>query len=95
MSESPTNLTSEQKIDKILTLAVNTSEDVKDIKARLASIEETVRSHSTQLDGIAKDVKTLLEEKTISSARLERLEHWAQQVGEKVGVRLDLGNLPI
>ena len=95
MSESATNLTSEQKIDKILTLAINTSEDVKDIKTRLDGVEEAVRNHSTQLDSIAKDVKTLLEEKTISAARLERLEKWAQQVGEKVGVRLDLQNLPV
>ena len=90
MSESNTNMTTEQKIDKILTLTVNTSEDVKDLTTRLTAVEENQATHSTVLNGIAKDVKTLLDEKTIYAARFDRLEHWAQQVGTKIGIKLEL-----
>ena len=54
-----TPLTVDQKLDKILVLAVNTSEDVKDIKTRLVNVESTVAGHTTVLDDLAKNVKTL------------------------------------
>lgn len=70
-------------------------QELQPIKETLVDIQTTVHQHTTALDALAKDVKLLLDEKTISAARLERLEKWAQQVGEKVGVRLDLQNLPV
>ena len=90
MSDSSKNLTTEQKLDKVLVLAVNASEDLKDIKTRLAKVETTQAKHTTQLDGIAKDVKTLLDEKAITTARFDRLEKWALQVGEKIGIKLEV-----
>jgi DNA-binding transcriptional MerR regulator len=60
------------------------------ITIKLAAIEETLSQHTTMLDGLAKDVKTLLDDKVITMHRFERLEHWAQQVGEKLGIKLEL-----
>ncbi len=58
--------------------------------AKLAPIQATLNRHTTMLDGLAKDVKTLLDEKTITVHRFERLEQWAQQVGQKLGIKLEL-----
>jgi hypothetical protein len=90
MSESNNKMTTEQKIDKILTLAIDTSEDVKDVKMRLTNLENTVNSHTATLDGLAKDVKRVLDEKTVSAARFDRLEKWAQLVGQKLDIKLEL-----
>ncbi len=76
-------------------------EDLLDLKldekldAKLAPIQQSQRDHTTALDNIAKDVKLLLDEKTISAARIDRLEKWAHEAGEKIGVQLDLNNLPL
>jgi hypothetical protein len=42
------------------------------------------------LDGLAKDVRKVLDEKNISAARFDRLEHWALLVGTKLGIKLEL-----
>jgi hypothetical protein len=68
-------------------------QELDPIKTTLAGHTELFNQHTTLLDSIAKDVKILLDEKTIAAARLARLEKWAQQVGEKVGVKLDLQTL--
>jgi hypothetical protein len=66
------------------------SEELKPINTRLDTIEKTLNHHTTILDGLAKDVKTLLDGKAITDHRFERLEHWAQQVGQKLGIKLEL-----
>jgi len=68
-------------------------EELKPVNRRLDSVESrlaSVESSVSLLDGIAKDVKTLLDEKSISAARFDRLEKWARMVGEKIGVKLEL-----
>jgi hypothetical protein len=60
------------------------------LDAKLAPLEHTLDSHTTSLDAIAKDVKVLLQAKIVSEYRLERIEHWAQQVGSKLGIKLEL-----
>ena len=65
-------------------------EELKPINIKLAAIEETVNNHTTVLDGLAKDVKKLLDDKTVSAARFDRLEHWAQLVGQKLDIKLEL-----
>ena len=67
-----------------------TQDSVDELVGRLTTVETTLASHTTTLDGLAKDVKKLLDEKTVSVARFDRLEHWAQLVGEKVGLKLEL-----
>ena len=70
-----------------------TSEELSNVSTRLTTIEGILNQHTTTLDAIAKDVPLLVDEKTIAAARLDRLEKWAQQVGEKIGVKLDLQTL--
>jgi hypothetical protein len=67
------------------------------INTKLAAVEEILSQHTalldghtTALDGLAKDVKTLLDEKTTTAHRVERIEQWAQPVGEKLGIKLEL-----
>lgn len=60
------------------------------ISADIGQIKQTLEEHTTALANLATDVKTLLDEKTISAARFDRLEHWGQKVGEKVGIKLEL-----
>ena len=60
------------------------------INTRLGAIEETLSEHTSALDSLAKDVKTLLDEKTVTAHRVERIEHWARVVGEKLGIKLEI-----
>jgi hypothetical protein len=67
------------------------------INTKLAAVEETLshhtsvlHSHTSILDALSKDVKTLLDDKTVTAHRVERIEQWAQPVGEKLGVKLEL-----
>jgi tRNA threonylcarbamoyladenosine modification (KEOPS) complex Pcc1 subunit len=64
--------------------------ELNPIKERLGNVEQTLAQHTTVLDSIAKDLKTLKDEKTIAASRLDRLEHWAQQVGRKLGIELEV-----
>jgi hypothetical protein len=56
----------------------------------VSEIKQTLDSHTAALDGLAKDVKTLLEEKTVTADRVGRLENWAHNVAPKVSVKLEL-----
>ena len=74
------------------------------VHVKLTAIEEIVGSHSevladhtvmhknnsTMLDSIARDVKTLLDDSHVTATRLDRLEHWAEPVGKKLGMEIDL-----
>jgi predicted nucleic acid-binding Zn-ribbon protein len=66
-----------------------TSEELQSTNTRLTTIEGTLNNHTTALANLATDVNKLLDEKTVSAERFERLEHWAHQVGEKIGVKLE------
>ena len=80
----------------MLEITLKAIEQLLDVKldekldAKLAPIRETLNQHTTALDSLAKDVKTLLGEKTVSAERFERLEHWAQRVGERLGIKLEV-----
>ena len=78
------------KADRTAVLVANLVEDFHEVPETLKAIQQTLNSHTTMLDSLATDVKKVLDEKTISAARFDRLEKWAQQVGEKVGVKLEL-----
>jgi hypothetical protein len=64
--------------------------ELKPIKATLAEHTKILNTHTAALDGLAKDVKILLDDKTVSAARFDRLEHWAQLVGQKLDIKLEL-----
>ncbi len=83
-------------------LTLKAIEDLLDTKlepidTKLSAIEETVTahtatlaSHTDTLDAVAKDIKVLLQAKVVTEYRLERMEHWAAQVGNKLGIKLEL-----
>ncbi len=60
------------------------------IDGDIVQIKQTLDRHGNQLDGLAKDVKTLLDGQTVSNYRHDRTENWAQKAGEKIGVKLEL-----
>lgn len=66
------------------------SEELRPLNARMDNIETELDRHTQMLDGIAKDVKTLLDHKTVTDHRLERVEHWAEKAGDKIGLKLQL-----
>jgi hypothetical protein len=77
-------------------LTLKAIEDLLDLKldekfdVKLAPIQKTLGQHTTMLDGLAKDVKKVLDEKTVTEHRLERLEDWGQKVGKKLEIKLEL-----
>lgn len=58
----------------------------KDLKEQCAILD----THTKALDQLLTRKKTKDDENTVSAARFDRLEHWAKQVGEKIGVKLEL-----
>ncbi len=74
-------------------LTLDAIEHLLDVKldekldAKLAPIHNTLNQHTAALAAVATDVKTVLNEKTVSA---ERLERWAERAGEKLGIKLEL-----
>jgi len=67
------------------------------INSKLTAIEETLAQHTrtldvhtSALDKLLKNKQTKEDEATISAERFDRLEKWAQQVGRKLGIKLEL-----
>jgi len=79
-------------IEEVLDVKLDEKLDAKlaPVNTKLSAIEETLSQHTTMLDGHAKDVKTLLDEKSVTAHRFERLEKRAQQVGQKLGIKLEV-----
>ena len=73
-----------EKIEKLF------EHHLEPINTKLSAIEETVSKHTEKLDGIAKGVKTLMDDKTVSNKRLDNLEEWGGKVGNKMNIKLEL-----
>ena len=67
-----------------------TQETVDELTKTVANIEKTVGGHTTSLDQLLTAKKNKADEKTVSADRFDRLEHWAQLVGQKLGIELKL-----
>ena len=67
-----------------------TQESVDEIKTDLAEMKTTLAAHTTSLDNLLTAKKNKADEKTVSENRFDRLEHWAQLVGRKLGIKLEL-----
>ena len=65
-------------------------EDIADIKETLAQHTKTLGTHTTALDMLLKAYQTKQDENVVSVDRFTRLELWAKQVGEKLGIKLNL-----
>ena len=67
-----------------------TREELAEIKTDLAEMKTTLASHTTSLDKLLTAKKNKADENTVSSERFDRLEHWAQLVGQKLDIKLKL-----
>ena len=67
-----------------------TQESVDELTKTVANIEKTVSGHTTSLDKLLTAKKNKTDEIIVSAARFDRLEHWAQLVGQKLGIKLEL-----
>jgi predicted nucleic acid-binding Zn-ribbon protein len=68
-------------IEQLLDLKLDEKLDVK-----LAPIKETLDSHTTALDNIAKDVKNWNVEMTVMRSRMDRYESALKTIGEKLNL---------
>ena len=64
--------------------------ELRPINSRLTAIETVQAQHTSALVNISTDVKSLLDHKTLTDHRVERIEQWATEVGHKVGIKLNL-----
>jgi hypothetical protein len=67
-----------------------TQESVDELAKTVAQVQMTVNGHTSALDQILKKKQSKEDNRTVSVARFDRLEHWAQQVGKKLGITLEL-----
>lgn len=82
-------LTTEQKIDKILTLVVDVHSDVADLKTDVKELRQTVDSHTSTLDGMAKRLNEVATNTVGLIQSRDRHEKSIKQLATKVGVKLD------
>lgn len=59
------------------------------ISSRLDNVENTLNQHTDLLDSIAKDVKILLDDRIITTHRIERMEKVVKELALKAGLKLD------
>ena len=64
--------------------------ELKPIKATLAEHTKILNTHSAALDTLLSKKKIKEDEKIVSADRFDRLEHWAQLVGKRLGIKLEL-----
>jgi hypothetical protein len=70
--------------------ALATSQELAEITTDLAEMKTTLASHTTSLDKLLTAKKTKADERVVSANRFDRLEHWAQLVGQKLDIKLEL-----
>ena len=74
-------------------LVVDVSEiktDLSEMKGELKEVKQTVNSHTGILDKVLSTTTKLDAERLVESDRIRRLESWAEQVGEKLGIKLEV-----
>ena len=64
--------------------------EIASIKVQLDAVQEMQAQHTGALAQLSTDLKSVIDQKTVGDYRLERLEHWAKSVSNKVGVTIDL-----
>jgi len=67
-----------------------TQQSVDELAGRLTEVEKTLSAHTAALDQLLHKKKIKDDERTVSVERFDRLEHWAQQVGQKLGIKLEV-----
>ena len=67
-----------------------TQDGLDELVKTVSQMQITLNVHTTALDTLLKERQTKTDEKTISAERFMHLELWAKQVGEKLGIKLEL-----
>ena len=67
-----------------------TQESVDELARTVAQVQLTVNGHTTALDQLLTKKQSKEDNTTVSVARFDRIEQWAQQVGQKLGIKLEL-----
>lgn len=62
----------------------------KKLDEKLEPIQLTLNSHTKSLETLVSERNIKDENKLVSEHRLDRLEEWGKQVGDKVRIQLDL-----
>lgn len=66
------------------------NERLDKVESMLGTIETIQNQHTAALTQLLTEKKNKEEEKLVFAERFDRLEHWAQQVGLKLGIKLEL-----
>jgi hypothetical protein len=67
-----------------------TQQSVDDLASRVTTIEKTLSQHTSALEKLLTKKKTKDDENTVSAERFKRIEDWAVQVGQKLGIKLEV-----
>ena len=62
----------------------------KKMDEKLEPIKTTQAQHTAALEKLLTEKEIKTNNETVSAYRFDRLEHWAEEVGEKIGVKLEL-----
>ena len=66
------------------------NERLDKVESMLGTIETIQNQHTAALTQLLTEKKNKEEEKLVSAERFDRLEHWARQVGLRIGIKLKL-----
>jgi hypothetical protein len=61
-------------------------QSVDELADKLSALQQSLNGYSAALAALATDVKTLLDEKTVSAHRFDRPQRSAQKVGDRLAV---------
>ena len=71
--------------------------ELEPVNTRLTSIEEklaehtkTLSQHTAALEQLLTEKKKKTDNETVSAHRFDRLEHFAEQVSQRLGIKLEL-----
>lgn len=64
--------------------------DVSEMKTEVKEVHTTVNNHTGTLDKVLTTTNKLFAERLVATDRLKRLENWAEQVGQKLGIKLEV-----
>lgn len=64
-------------------------QELAPIKATLADIQTSVHQHTAALDALAKSVQILLDDRAVTTHRIERVEKAVKDLATKAGLKLD------
>jgi septal ring factor EnvC (AmiA/AmiB activator) len=77
-----------EAIERTVAIVVGLTESIQELKTDMASVKETLNSHTSSLDAISRDVKNWNTEIVAVRARLDRHDQWFKQIAESIHLQL-------